>query len=290
LQDISFDLSGLAEGLNFNPGRQAEIEDRLSVLDKLRRKYGNDEKAMLIKLTQLKTEYDALADSDFQTQKLKGEFERVKLIAFAKAKTLSEKRRACADRFMNAVARELAFLQMPNVKLEADFKKVPLGNLGYDSVVFLISANIGEPPKSISKIASGGELSRIMLAVKNVLSTHDDIPTLIFDEIDAGVSGKTAAKIGFKIKQVSKNRQVICVTHLAQIAAYADSHLLIEKSENQTDTRTTVSVLDAQGRVDELARILGGSEITRTTRDNARELLTQAARAQVERAQAGKTD
>ena len=123
----------------------------------------------------------------------------------------------------------------------------------------MISANIGEPPKSISKIASGGELSRIMLAIKSVLSSHDEIPTLIFDEIDAGVSGKTAAKIGVKIKQVSKNRQVICVTHLAQIAAYADEHMLIEKSESMTDTRTTVSLLDNEGRVDELARILGGS-------------------------------
>jgi len=177
---------------------------------------------------------------------------------------------------MDAVAKELTFLQMPNVKLKADFEKVPLGAAGYDRIVFLISANIGEPPKSISKIASGGELSRIMLAIKSVLSTHDDIPTLIFDEIDAGVSGKTATKIGIKMKQVSKNRQVVCVTHLAQIAAYADSHLLIEKTENQTDTRTTVSVLDEEGRVNELARILGGSEITETTRENARELIAQA--------------
>lgn len=276
LQEISFDLSDLADGLNFNPGRQAEIEDRLSVLDKLRRKYGDDEKVMLSKLVQLKAEYDVLVDSDFQTQKLKDEFERAKQIAFTKAKILSENRRTAADGFMNAVAKELTFLQMPNVKLEAAFEKVPLNSSGYDRVVFLISANIGEPPKSISKIASGGELSRIMLAIKNVLSTHDDIPTLIFDEIDAGVSGKTAAKIGIKIKQVSKNRQVICVTHLAQIAAFADSHLLIEKSEYQTDTRTTVSVLNAEGRVDELARILGGSEITETTRNNARELIAQA--------------
>ncbi|HNX14677.1 MAG TPA: DNA repair protein RecN [Oscillospiraceae bacterium] len=276
LQEISFDLSDLADGLNFNPGRQAEIEDRLSILDKLRRKFGDDEKVMLAKLAQLKAEYDVLCDSDFQTQKLKEEFERAKQIAFTKAKTLSEKRRASADRFMSAVAKELAFLQMPNVKLTAVFEKVPLSSMGYDEVVFLISANIGEPPKSISKIASGGELSRIMLAIKSVLSSHDDIPTLIFDEIDAGVSGKTAAKIGIKIKQVSKNRQIICVTHLAQIAAYADSHMLIEKSENQTDTRTTVSELDSEGRVDELARILGGSEITETTRNNARELIAQA--------------
>jgi len=276
LQEISFDLSDLADGLNFNPGQQAEIEDRLSILDKLRRKFGDDEKVMLAKLAQLKAEYDVLCDSDFQTQKLKEEFERAKQIAFTKAKTLSEKRRASADRFMSAVAKELAFLQMPNVKLTAVFEKVPLSSMGYDEVVFLISANIGEPPKSISKIASGGELSRIMLAIKSVLSSHDDIPTLIFDEIDAGVSGKTAAKIGIKIKQVSKNRQIICVTHLAQIAAYADSHMLIEKSENQTDTRTTVSELDSEGRVDELARILGGSEITETTRNNARELIAQA--------------
>ncbi len=287
LQELSFDLSDLSDGLNFNPDRQAEIEDRLSVLDKLRRKYGDDEKIMLSKLAQLKAEFDTLSDSDYKTQKLKDEFERAKQVAFTMADTLSEQRHAAADRFLSAVARELAFLQMPNVRLEANFERVQLGNSGYDRVVFLISANVGEPPKSISKIASGGELSRIMLAIKSVLSTHDDIPTLIFDEIDAGVSGKTAARIGVKIKRVSKNRQVICVTHLAQIAAYADGHLLIEKSENQADTRTTVSVLDDRGKVEELARILGGSEITETTRNNARELLEQARLAPV---RAEKTD
>lgn len=287
LQELSFDLSDLSDGLSFNPDRQAEIEDRLSVLDKLRRKYGDDEKIMLSKLAQLKAEFDTLSDSDYKAQKLKDEFERAKQVAFTMADTLSEQRHAAADRFLSAVAQELAFLQMPNVRLEANFERVQLGNSGYDRVVFLISANVGEPPKSISKIASGGELSRIMLAIKSVLSTHDDIPTLIFDEIDAGVSGKTAARIGVKIKRVSKNRQVICVTHLAQIAAYADGHLLIEKSENQADTRTTVSVLDDRGRVEELARILGGSEITETTRNNARELLAQARLAPV---RAEKTD
>ncbi|HOP10352.1 MAG TPA: DNA repair protein RecN [Oscillospiraceae bacterium] len=290
LQEISFDLSDLADGLNFDPGRQAEIEDRLNMLDKLRRKYGDDETAMLDKLTHLKAEYDILIDSDFQTQKLKDEFDNAKQNTFTKARALSERRHTIVTRFMNDVAQELAFLQMPNVKLEAAFEKIPLSSTGYDKVVFLISANIGEPPKSISKIASGGELSRIMLAIKSVLSSHDDIPTLIFDEIDAGVSGKTASKIGIKMKHVSKNRQVICVTHLAQIGAYADSHLLIEKAESETDTRTTISVLDAQGRVDELARILGGSEITETTRSNARELLAQAAREQVLYLQKERTD
>ncbi len=162
---------------------------------------------------------------------------------------------------------------MPNVKIVFRHEKGKLTANGMDSMELMISVNPGEPPKPIAKIASGGELSRIMLAVKNVIAEKEDTPTMIFDEIDTGVSGRAAQKIGVKLRQVSKTRQVICVTHLSQIAVMADSHLLIEKNSSKDSTFTSVTRLDREQRVKEIARILGGEHITQTTLDNAAEQL-----------------
>ena len=165
---------------------------------------------------------------------------------------------------------------MPKVRFEVRIGDAKLNTNGKDHVEFLISTNPGEPPKPLSKIASGGELSRIMLAIKNVIADKDPVDTLIFDEIDTGVSGRAAEKIGRKLKQLSKKCQVICITHLAQIAALADAHLLIEKHSDEQHTYTDVTLLDEEGRVEELSRIIGGSNITKLTRENAREMLLQA--------------
>ena len=169
----------------------------------------------------------------------------------------------------------MTFLDMPNVELVVRQDKCELNNFGCDDIEILISANPGEQPKSVAKIASGGELSRMMLAIKNVLADKDDIDTLIFDEVDTGISGSAAQKVGLKLKEVSKSRQVLCVTHQAQIAALADSHYKIMKQVNDSKTYTGVTVLDHEGRRDELARIIGGVEMTKATLDYAEEMLSQ---------------
>ena len=176
---------------------------------------------------------------------------------------------------MTQITSELQFLDMPNVKLTVDFKKTPLRVNGKDEVEFFISTNPGEPPKPISKIASGGELSRIMLAIKNALADKDNVPTLIFDEVDTGISGRAAQKVGLKLKSVAKNRQVVCVTHLAQIAALGDNHFLIRKDFTEDKTYTNVHKLDFEGRKQEIARIIGTDQITDLTLKNAEEMLLQ---------------
>jgi DNA repair protein RecN (Recombination protein N) len=204
------------------------------------------------------------------------EKDKVLLEVTEKAKELSAYREDIAKRFEERVANELKFLNMPNVQFKISHEVGKLTVNGMDTMEFLISTNLGEPPKPIAKIASGGELSRIMLALKNVIADKDNIPTLIFDEIDTGVSGKTAQRIGIKLKEISKIRQVICVTHLTQIAIMGDNHLLIEKGVQNDRTSTTVTQLDFDGRVNEIARIMNGENLTDTAIKNAVELLNSA--------------
>ena len=192
------------------------------------------------------------------------------------ARELSETRRQTAKLFSKRVQEELAFLDMPHVRLQVEQKRCPLNETGGDEIQFLISTNPGEPPKPLAKIASGGELSRMMLAIKNVLADSDQIDTLIFDEVDTGISGSAAQKVGLKLKEVSRNRQVICVTHSAQIAALADEHLLIQKKVRDGRTFTAVFPLDFEGRKREIARIIGGVKITGLTLESAREMLEMA--------------
>ncbi len=211
--------------------------------------------------------------SDEEKERLSVEYEQEKQKTIALAKELSQKRHTAAERFTKQVKSELAFLNMPGVEFVTQIERVPLTPTGCDKLQFLVSANKGEPPKPLSKIASGGELSRIMLAVKTVLSGRDKIDTLIFDEVDAGVSGAAANRIGEKLRQVSENRQVLCITHLAQIAAMADHHLRISKHVEKGRTYTQVDPLDLEGRKQELARIIGGDEITKLQLDMAEEML-----------------
>jgi DNA repair protein RecN (Recombination protein N) len=218
-------------------------------------------------------ELDSMENSSEMIEKLTAERKRLLEETTEKAKKLSEYRARTAEKFVSRVTEELKFLDMPNVIIEVKTEKGKLSTNGMDSVEFLISANKGEEPKPIAKIASGGELSRIMLALKTVLADQDDIPTLIFDEIDTGVSGRAAQKIGIKLQEISAHRQVLCVTHLSQIAVMADNHLLIEKKTKGDRTATDVTKLDKAGRIREIARIMSGENPSELMLKNAEELL-----------------
>ncbi len=274
LEDAEVALQSLS--VDFDPAALDEIEGRLDLLYRLGLKYGESEEQMLQYLADCREELHKIEFSDEEKERLGAEYEQEKQKAIALAKELSAKRRAAGERFTKQVKAELAFLNMPGVEFITQIERVPLTPTGCDKLQFLVSANKGEPPKPLSKIASGGELSRIMLAVKTVLSGRDKIDTLIFDEVDAGVSGAAANRIGEKLRQVSENRQVLCITHLAQIAAMADHHLRISKHVEKGRTYTQVEPLDLEGRKRELARIIGGEEITQLQLDMAGEMLKRA--------------
>ena len=251
-----------AVGVEFDPALQESIEERLDTLYKLGLKYGDSEEKILAFLEDCRSRLHQIEFSDEERERLEARYEEEKRRAIALAKELSEKRRAASTQFIAQVKEELAFLNMPGIQFETEIQRVPLTAMGCDRVQFLVSANKGEPPKPMSKIASGGELSRIMLAIKTVLSGKDKVETLIFDEVDTGISGDAANKVGQKLKQVSKDRQVLCITHLAQIAAMADHHFLIEKHEEGGRTFTQVQELDLEGRKREVARIMVGEGAT----------------------------
>lgn len=274
LEDAEVALQSLS--VDFDPAALDEIEERLDLLYRLGLKYGESEEQMLQYLEDCREELHKIEFSDEEKERLGAEYEQEKQKAIALAKELSAKRRVAGERFTKQVKAELAFLNMPGVEFITQIERVPLTPTGCDKLQFLVSANKGEPPKPLSKIASGGELSRIMLAVKTVLSGRDKIDTLIFDEVDAGVSGAAANRIGEKLRQVSENRQVLCITHLAQIAAMADHHLRISKHVEKGRTYTQVEPLDLEGRKRELARIIGGEEITQLQLDMAGEMLKRA--------------
>ena len=283
LGDLYYELSDVADtvrdsisGDGYNPLELEEIENRLDLLYKLSKKYGETEDEMLLFLENAKKELSEISLSDEVLDELKIKYSKKLVETENLAKTLSDKRKEEAKIFCEKVCDELRFLDMPSVQFLVDFNEVDLCENGIDSVEFLISANVGEIPKPIAKIASGGELSRIMLALKTVLSHKDKIPTMIFDEIDAGVSGRAALKVASKLKSVSDGKQVLCVTHLAQLMSYADSHYLIEKAVRDGKTYTGVTLLDLDGRTKEIARITSGGEITQTQLDNALEMINSA--------------
>lgn len=273
LEDCLSELTGLTDLVDTDGGSLDSIEERLDLIYTLGKKYGSTIKEMLDFLDKAKKELNALVMYDENREALIKECDKAYKEAEKLAKVLSEKRRATSSEFADKVCEEMAFLDMPNVKLVVVQEKCELNSLGCDNIEFLISTNPGEPPKPISKIASGGELSRMMLAVKNVLSDKDDIDTLIFDEVDTGISGSAAQKVGLKLREVSKSRQVLCVTHLAQIAAMGNSHFKISKSVRDEKTFTKVEELDHEGRKQELARIIGGTEMTKASLDYAEEML-----------------
>ena len=261
--------------IDFSPEEIEMIDEKLDLYYKFSNKYGQTEQEMLDYLEKAKEKRNSIFFADEELNRLNEEYENLLNITVKLADKLSAERKKTAKIFEENVKQELAFLDMPKMQFYVDFNKGNLSSTGYDKIEFLISANPGEPPKYLSKVASGGELSRIMLAIKNIISYNDTIGTLIFDEIDTGVSGRASQKIGLKLKSVSKNTQVICVTHSAQIASNADEHFLIQKKFNDNKTFTCVTPLDFEGRKQELARIMGGLEITDTLLQSAEELLNQ---------------
>lgn len=261
--------------IDFSPEEIEMIDEKLDLYYKFSNKYGQTEQEMLDYLEKAKEKRNSILFADEELNRLNEEYENLLNITVKLADKLSAERKKTAKIFEENVKQELAFLDMPKMQFYVDFNKGNLSSTGYDKIEFLISANPGEPPKSLSKVASGGELSRIMLAIKNIISYNDTIGTLIFDEIDTGVSGRASQKIGLKLKSVSKNTQVICVTNSAQIASNADEHFLIQKKFNDNKTFTCVTPLDFEGRKQELARIMGGLEITDTLLQSAEELLNQ---------------
>ena len=273
LEDCCSEVISMSESADGEVESLDDIEDRIDLIHRLGRKYGTTIEEMLAFLENAKKELEYLEKYEENREALTEECQKSFQKANALAKTLSEKRAEVGKRFSAEVKQEMAFLDMPNVELVVSQKTCPLNANGCDEIELLISTNPGEAPKPVAKIASGGELSRMMLAIKNVLADKDDIDTLIFDEVDTGISGSASQKVGFKLKEVSASRQVLCVTHQAQIAALADNHFKIAKTVKDGKTYTGVTTLDHEGRRSELARIIGGVEITKATLDYAEELL-----------------
>lgn len=272
-QEVCGELIDLKDAASFSPEELDELEARLDVIHRLRRKYGATCDDILVFLENAKKELDEIQFSDDLLRLLESKLTKLEARAQSAAMELRQSRKDASALLEVRIRTELAQLDMPKVQFVCDFTGIPLSPTGADRVCFLMSANAGEALKPMSKVASGGELARIMLAMKNVLAEQDAVPTLIFDEVDAGVSGRAAQKVAGKLLQVSSGKQVLCVTHLPQIAAMADRHLLIAKSERGGRTYTTVSPLDREGRINELARIIGGEVITDVTRRSAAEML-----------------
>jgi len=273
LSDVGAELRSQLESFDFDAGDAEAVEERLDVYYKLKRKYGTTIEEILEFLEKSRSELGNIEMSDELLAKYQAQYERTLKKAQEQAQALSEKRKAAFPVFENRIRDELSYLNMPNVTFSVECRKTELSKLGFDDIEFYLSTNAGEPPRPMSRIASGGELSRIMLAIKNALADKDSIDTLIFDEIDTGVSGSSAGKIGRKLKESAKSRQTICVTHSAQIAAYADSHLKIEKNVRGERTFTDVRTLDHGERVRELARIVSGDNVTDLSLSNAEEML-----------------
>ncbi len=275
LDALADDVRKLADGFDFNPRELDEIEDRLGVINSLKRKYGKTIAEINSYLAAAKEQLAQIEYSDAAVLKLDAELIKAHDELVSKAQKLTQTRKDAAEKIRKEVMRELSELEMPKVRVEVRIDKKKYSFDGADDVEFLISTNVGETVKPLSSVASGGELSRIMLALRKILSSPEKNETLIFDEIDTGVSGRASVRIAQKMKQMSKITQVITVTHLAQIAAYADEHLKIEKKDDGSRTYTTVDALDGAGRVDELARLLGG-DIASSAKETAKDMLKAA--------------
>lgn len=273
IADISSELENLADKIELDGQRLEYLGTRLNTINKLKRKYNTDCSGLVKLYNDACSEIMKFESSASEISELNEKKENLLHIVTERAKELFDCREETGKRFAERVTQELVFLNMPDVVISVRHEKGKLTVNGMDSVEFLISANKGETPKPISKIASGGELSRIMLALKSVIAGRDSIPTMIFDEIDTGVSGKAAQKIGIKLRETGRIRQVICVTHLSQIAVMADNHLMIEKKTTAERTETHVTQLDFDGRIAEIARIMGGENPSRLMLDTAREEL-----------------
>lgn len=273
LDDCSDEVSGVLSDFSEGSFNINEIEERLDLLYRLSRKYGESEEEMLSYLEKITQEYTSLEMSDEAIEKLQIKFDEIGDVLFDKACVLSDARKYASLEFEKKVTDYLHYLNMPSAHFAVNFEDCPANENGIDIIEFLFTANEGQAPKPLAKIASGGELSRVMLAIRCVLSDKDIVSTMIFDEIDTGVSGRTAQKIALKLSELSKSKQVICVTHLAQIAAFADRHLYIEKDSVDRATYTKITPLSGESRIREIARIIGGDIITETTLSSAKELI-----------------
>lgn len=259
--------------IEFEPEELDRIEERLNLYYTFSNKYGETEQDMLYYLDEAVKKRAAFENSEEELEKLNVRYDEIFNQTVALAQKLTDLRKSTAEKLGNEICKQLEFLDMPKIKFTTSFEKGNLSANGWDKIEFLIATNVGETAKPLAKIASGGELSRIMLAIKSIIAQKDSIDTLIFDEIDTGVSGKASRKIGLKLKELGAFTQVICVTHSAQIASVADSHFLIEKNVENDRTYTNVIVLDYDGRKNELARIMGGINATESLLKSAEELL-----------------
>ena len=273
VQDAAEEVRDARDSLSYSAEELEQIESRLDVIHKLRRKYGTTCEDILEYLDKAKKELDEIEFADDKLERLKRNLKKAEKEAWDAALALRENRKQAAENMSKRILSELAQLDMPRVQFACRFTETELTANGADAVAFYMSANAGEALKPLSRVASGGELARIMLAMKNVLAEKDQVSTLIFDEVDTGVSGRAAQKVAEKLRSVAVHKQVLCVTHLPQLAALANTHLLIAKSERDGRTYTSVTPLELEGRKRELARIIGGANITETTLKSAEEML-----------------
>lgn len=274
VQDIADEVRDSLDELSYSADELETIEARLDIIHRLRRKYGADCDEILAYLDKARKELDEIEFADDRVEQLKKKLAKQEKQVWDAALALRKNRQEQGAVMAEKILSELSQLDMPRVQFQCRFRETELTSEGADAVAFYLSANAGEDLKPLSKVASGGELARIMLSMKNVLAEKDAVDTLIFDEVDTGVSGRAAQRIAEKLKSLAKHKQVLCVTHLPQLAALADTHMLIAKSEHDGRTYTTVTPLDRKGRAMELARIIGGTHITETTLKSAEEMLS----------------
>lgn len=273
LEDCSSQATDMLDGFSEGAYDINSVEERLDTLYRISRKYGDSEEEILAYLEKITAEYEEISTSDEIIESLQQQYSLLEDELLKRGCFLSDARKMAAAEFEKSVTQELMYLDMPEAVFAVEFSDAPATENGIDDIEFLFSANLGQEPKPLTKIASGGELSRVMLAIRCVLSDKDTVSSMIFDEIDTGVSGRAAHKIAYKLSQLSKTKQVLCVTHLAQIASCANNHLYIEKSSVDGETYTKVTSLDYEGRVYEIARIMSGDAVTETTLNSARELI-----------------
>jgi DNA repair protein RecN (Recombination protein N) len=280
LEEAALNLRDYKKNLSYDPARLETIDNRLELLGQLKRKYGRTLDDVLKKRAEIEKELKTIESVDNEIEQISKEVESLSPKLLDKARTLSQKRRETASVLKKVIEEELHTLRMEKVAFEVmftesagDTKSVSFNPRGIDEVEFYLTTNVGEELKPLNRIASGGELSRIMLAIKKVLARSGSVGTLIFDEVDSGIGGATAADVGRKLKDVSKHHQVLCITHLPQIACFGDMHYRVVKTVSGERTATSVDILSEEGRLDEIARMLGGTELTKKTREHAREML-----------------
>ena len=272
-KDVAADLIGRLDAYDTNDAELDEIEQRIDLIYKLRRKYGDTVEDILAFGERARQELEMIQSSQERVEHLQKEQRRLYTLAREKAELLTQTRLKAFEELNKRISDTLDFLNMPGVRMTLRHTRGPLASHGQDSIEFYISTNPGEAPKPLAKIASGGELSRITLAIKNAMADKDAVPTVIYDEIDSGVSGKAASRIGEVLRQSAEGHQILCITHTAQIAALADCHLLIQKNITNERTYTEIHPLDENGRVEALARLISGDHVTELSLANAREML-----------------